>query len=40
MNLEELGKEADGCSGSDIREICRLAALARAKDLICDGISL
>lgn len=32
MNIEEIAKLTDGFSGSDIRELCRNAALYRVRD--------
>lgn len=38
VDLDELAKECPNLSGSDLKEICRIAAVSRAKELIVAGV--
>lgn len=40
IDFVRVAREASGFSGSDVKEICRLAVLRRAKDLVDEGVSM
>ncbi|EGT37909.1 CBN-MSPN-1 protein [Caenorhabditis brenneri] len=40
VNLEKIAQTAEGLSGSDLKEVCRLALLARAKATVASGGSV
>jgi len=37
VDLSVIAEATEGCSGSDLREICRIAAIHRMKDLVASG---